>query len=151
VKSVVLSYPYPGAPINYLYDPKIQAINQPLLDQAMDGMRFQLLGGYGWHPSDSGNTIGPAPLKPHSVQALFGYSFYGYPTDGRQLQILIHSNLVSDLREFLVRYRVGTVVVFPLGSHPSAVVSRLTAVLGTPSKVDGATAWFNVGRILRVR
>ena len=64
--SVVLAYPYPNAPFIpagpggasvYTFAP----VNDVLLDQAVAGMPFKLVGGYGWRPT-KGTYGSPAPL-----------------------------------------------------------------------------------------
>ena len=148
--SAVLAYPYPDSPVfpgavGYSYLPRYQAINDPLLDQAAVGMPFKLIGSYGWRPAGSNaNTAGPSPLAPASVQALFDFAFYGVATRSGQGKLLVTSNLVADLREFVQKQDVDTVVVLPVGQHPATVVKFLTAAIGEPSHVKGATVWFDV-------
>ncbi len=144
VGSVVLAYPYPDA-LGGL-DPVPHGI---MLDQAVAGMRFKLIGGYGWFPSPRGtnNTVSPSVLKPESVQAIFDAAFYGNAT--AQMAPLSKSNLTA-LRVFLRKYDVQTVVVSPSGADPAAVVSYVTAVIGPPVESGGVTAWFHVKERLLV-
>lgn len=147
--SVVLAYPYPGAPFAptgprgttvYSFAP----VNNVLVDQAVAGMHFKLVGGYGWRPTKG--TFGsprPARLSPSSVQALFNVSFFGVATPA-QRRSLATSNAVADLRTFLRRYRISTVVVLPLGHDPAAVIRAVTAAIGAPVHEPGATVWFRV-------
>ena len=75
----VLAYPYPdfesNAPFALLYRP----IESVMLDQAVSGMRFNLIGGFGWFPASNGqgSISYPARLTPGSVQALFDSVYYG--------------------------------------------------------------------------
>ena len=73
---VVLAYPYPdfsGPSIFY------QTTHDIMLDQAVSGMRFKLIGGYGWFPSPTGEhgTTSPTTLEPNDVQELFDSAYYG--------------------------------------------------------------------------
>ena len=153
--SVVLAYPYPNSPVfpdafGYSLSQRYQAINDPLLDQASAGIPFRLIGSYGWRPDgSSGNTAGPSPLAPASVEALFDYEFYGVTTSAGQAHLLVAADLVTDLREFLRQHNVGTALVLPVGQHPAAVSAFLTAAIGAPTRVGGATVWFDVERRLK--
>jgi len=51
---------------------------------------------------------------------------------------------------FLRKYDVQTVIVFPRGRYPAAVVSYVTAAIGSPVESGGVTAWFHVKQRLRV-
>ena len=119
-----------------------------MLDQAVAGMRFKLIGGYGWFPSPTGThgTTSPSVLKPESVQAIFDAAFHGNATT--QMAPLSKSN-VTALRVFLRKYDVQTVVVSPSGADPAAVVSYVTAAIGSPVESGGVTAWFHVKERLR--
>lgn len=63
-------------------------------------MRFKLIGGYGWRPSQ-GKYDSPLPstLSPPSVEALFNSAFLGVTTDA-QAGLLARSDLTMDLRFF---------------------------------------------------
>ena len=141
--SVVLAYPYPqswqGGSGFY------QTVDDALLDQEVSGMRFKVVGGYGWWPipNVSYATPIPPPLEPFSVQTLFDASFFGTATPA-QSALLSRSDLTRDLRSFMHKHQVGTVVVLPVGQYPSIVTSALTAAIGPPSRSGGATVWFKV-------
>jgi len=148
--SVVLAYPYPDAPFLparpghpsvYTFAP----INNALVDQAVSGMRFKIVGGYSWRPTKG--TYGsphPSRLLPVSVPTLFTTSFFGY-ANPTETKILEHADLAADLRLFLRRYQVDTVVVLPLGHDPALVRAVLTAAIGPPTKeAGGALVWFNL-------
>jgi hypothetical protein len=57
--STVLAYPYPDVPVfpfrttGFSYSSRYQSVNDALLDQAVSGMRFKLIGGYGGGPKVS--------------------------------------------------------------------------------------------------
>jgi hypothetical protein len=146
--STVLSYPYPTAPdfssyrLPALFE-RYQAVNDPLLDQATSGMYFKLIGSYGWRPNGTYGYPGPSQLFPRSVETLFNVDFRGSTTP-EEARILVASNMTADLRSFMRRYHVDTVVVFPKGQHPKDVVAKVTAALGAPVHSHGATVWFRV-------
>ncbi len=154
--SVVLAYPYPTAPFLpsgphfsfvYTYGP----INNVLVDQAVSGMRFKLVGGYGWRQTKGRyGTPKPSRLSPPSVETLFTASFAGVasPPESRLLKT---ADLPTDLRKFLLRYHVSTVVVLPLGHYPYDVEGVVTSVLGAPVHVSKAAVWFQVQHRLRSR
>ena len=68
------------------------------------------------------------------------------------------NTLTKDLRTFLQRYDVQSVVVVPIGHvelineplqiRPTTVVSHLTAAIGQPEDVDGVKVWLHVGQRL---
>ena len=143
--SVVLAYPYPDFSGGlYFFAPY-----DIMLDQAVAGMRFKLIGGYGWFPSPRGtkSTVSPSVLKPESVQAIFDAAFHGNAT--AQMAPLSKSN-VTALRVFLRKYDVQTIIVLPTGAYPAAVVSYVTAAIGPPVKSGGVTTWFHVKQRLLV-
>jgi hypothetical protein len=149
--TAVLAYPYPddpdfpGTALGFSYSQRYQSVNDALLDQAVSGMRFRLIGGYGWRPSGAQNgTPGPSILPPQSVKDLFAFAFYGVTTGSGQAHVLVTSDLVSDMRTFLTMHHVGTVVVLPVGQHSATVTRFLTAAIGQPSHVKGALVWFDV-------
>jgi hypothetical protein len=125
--SVVLAYPYPDV-----------HSQQIMLDQAIGGMRFKLIGGYGSFPSPTGRygTTNPASLRPRAVQELFDGAFSGRPPPA--------GDLTPALRSFLRRYGVQVVVVVPTGDDPRLVVDRLTAAIGPPVHVGGTAVWLHV-------
>jgi len=153
--SAVLAYPYPGAPVfpgNFLgfsFSSRYQSVNDVLLDQAMSGIHFRLIGGYGWRPSGASyGSPDSSVLRPQSVRDLFDFEFYGVTTHSGQAELLVTSNLVADLREFVEKHDVDTVVVLPVGQHPGTVATFLTSAIGEPSHVNGAMVWFDVKRRL---
>jgi hypothetical protein len=145
--SVVLAYPYPdlaGTNTVSIYGP----VRSVMLDQAVAGMRFRLIGGYGWFPSPTGRggTTAPGLLEPQSVQALFDVGYYGGTTGQRAL--LSKRDVVADLRSFLRKFHVQTVLVVspPRGGprtfmKPEIVISRVTEAIGPPVQEGGVTLW----------
>jgi hypothetical protein len=144
VGSVVLAYPYPDSSGGRYFSHGI------MLDQAVAGMPFKLIGGWGWFPSPTGTsgTTNPSVLKPESVQAIFDAAFLGDVTT--QLDPLSKKN-VTALRVFLRKYDVQTIIVSPIGASPAAVVSYITAAIGSPVESGGVTAWFHVKQHLARR
>ena len=145
VGSVVLAYPYPDLSGSVFFAPP----HDIMLYQAVAGMRFKLIGGYGWFPSPTGahGTASPSVLKPESVQSIFDAGFHGNGT--AQTSPFSKTNERA-LRVFLRKYDVQTVIVFPTGASPAAVVSYVTAAIGSPVESGGVTAWFNVKQRLLV-
>jgi hypothetical protein len=143
--SVVLTYPYPTAPTkaSLLGSRNVAAVGDPLLDQAVSGMNFDLIGGYGWVPGTKRFTPSPSPLQPKSVETLFNVSFAGSASPAER-RILSKSDLTADLRKFLRKYHVGTVLVLPVGVDPANVVKHMTEAIGPPTHEQGITAWFDV-------
>ena len=141
--SVVLAYPYPQGwlPVPDMY----QTVNDALLDQAVSGMRFKLIGGYGWWPVPKATYATPTapPLAPQSVETFFSASYFGQETP-TQKALLSKSNLILDLRKFMDEYRVDTVIVLPLGKHPEVVVAQVSAAIGHPVHSGGVTVWYDV-------
>ena len=139
--SVVLTYPYPqyGLSAN-----GSQAADVGLLDQAVSGMRYKVVGGYGWWlvPNTSAPFTSPPPLRPLSVQALFDASFYGTAT-AAQAALLSTGDITRDLRRFIEQHKVDAVVVLPVGRYPSLVTAAVTAAIGAPTHSGGVTVWFN--------
>ena len=148
--SVALVYPYPGAVPKLIHGrpvtsyPFAEQVDDILLDQAVAGMRFRLIGGYGWMPPKRTDGVpDPTPLAPASVQALFDVSFYGSPTPAQQ-RLLATSSLTADLREFLLAHQVDEVIALPVGRHPERVVTAVTTAIGPPTRSGGATIWLHV-------
>ena len=140
--TVVLAYPYPKSPeIGHSYT---DLVDQALLDQAVSGMRFKLIGGYGWWPVPGATYASPDPpaLQPLAVEAFFESAFDGSASPA-QLALLSKSG-VHDLRQFMRDHHVGAVVVLPLGKNPAAVVNLVTAAIGPPVRSGGANVWIHV-------
>ncbi|MGH9081105.1 MAG: hypothetical protein ACRDYE_13735, partial [Acidimicrobiales bacterium] len=149
--SAVLSYPYADSPAPgvFSFSHRSQGINDVLLNQAVAGMPFKLIGSYGWRPSGGTNgTASPSQLYPVGVQALFDLAFYGVPTAPGQVSALAKGR-VGDLRVFLHQHHVATVVVLPVGQYPDMVRRVVTAAIGEPSEVDGVAVWYDVPRRLQ--
>jgi hypothetical protein len=143
--SVVLAYPYPDKTSTNslsIFFPT----HSVLLYQAIMGMPFKLIGGYGWFPRPTGHfgTTEPALLKPRSVEETFDTDYSGETSAARTVST---ASQTTDLRAFLRKYHVQTVLV--LHVQGSAVVTRyVTDAIGLPLKSGGVTVWYQVGKRL---
>jgi hypothetical protein len=138
-ESVVLAYPYPKSPlIGHSYTDRV---DQVLLDQAVSGMRFKLVGGYGWWPVPHGTSVtqDAPPLSPLSVETFFDSAYYGGST-AAQSAVLSQSH-ISDLRQFMKEHDVDTVIVLPVGKYPGSVIIQVAAAIGRPEKTGGVFVW----------
>lgn len=129
--SVALFYPYQK-------DPNLEG----MLAQAVTEMRFRIVGGLAFVPRPDGtSTAGPPNLRPDALVAVFLRAFYG-DTPRYALLPLLDRSTERAICEFLVRYRVATVVVEPLGADPGLAVGYLTASIGPPARLGGTWVWF---------
>ena len=139
--AAVLGYPYSGVPVypgtlvGFSFSPRYQSVNDVLLDQAVSGMKFRLIGGYGWRPSGAKyGTPDPSDLLPQSVKDLFDYAYYGVATSPGQTKVLVTSNLVADLREFVQKHHKYSWLCYP-----SANTLRLSQSSSLPPSVSRHT------------
>ena len=140
--SIVLAYPYPKSPeIGHSFTDRV---DQALVDQAVSGMRFKLIGGYGWWPVPNATYASPdpPPLQPLAVEAFFESAFYG-GSPPEQSAALSQSH-VHDLRQFMREHHVDTVIVLPIGKNPETVVHQVTAAIGPPVRSEGVNVWIDV-------
>ena len=141
--SVVLAYPYPRSPqIGRSYT---DLVDQMLLDQAQAGMRFDIIGGYGWWPvpDEPYATPNAPPLKPRGVEAFFDKAFYGRTPPGGAASPT-SGHIPVELRHFMAKHHVDVVIVLPLGRHPTKVVRQVTAAIGPPVVTGGVSVWLHV-------
>ena len=135
--SVVLTYPYP-------VDPELKG----MLDQAVAGMHFKIVGSSAFIPGPGGRAnLSAQFLPPLGLQALFYSAFTGGPVQSQYQPPLAQT--VSTIRTFLSTYRISTVVLHPVGADPGKVVRYMTASIGAPTHVGGVTQWFDVPARLR--
>jgi hypothetical protein len=134
--SVALTYPY-AAPLHA----------EPMVWQAVSGLRFSLIGGYALIPDSRGvPALFPSLLQPVDVeQFLFaaagGIPFYVSPT------VADNAALVRDTRIFLRRYRVGVVLVDTSEVHAGEIAGLFARTLGRPAvTAGGIDAWYRVQR-----
>jgi hypothetical protein len=121
-------------------------VDESLLDQSVTGMRFKLVGGYGWWPvrHEAYATPDAPPLNPTLVETFFDAEFYGRATPTEQTSIYrgaVSGALTADLRQFIRQHDVDTVVVLPLGKHPATVISVLATAFGPPTRSGGVDVW----------
>ena len=134
--STVLSYPYPTP-----------GAAQPMLWQAVSGMRYDLLGSYALNPGPGGDASQfPSPLAPGDVQRLF-YGEQGvHPMSGSPFPLAAHrSALVVSMRRFLTDHAIGTVLVARNAPNSEVVVAVMDAAMGRPPDRSGQIdAWYDV-------
>ncbi len=143
--STVLTYPY----TEDLWD-------TPMLWQADAGMTFSLLGEYAIITQPNGQ-VSPTPpvLSPAAMQTLFAAALGDAEPQGTGAATAtvqpppLTPALVTQLRAFLARYGVGTILVQHVGYDPDLVLTDLTRALGVaPSRVSGLYVWSGVQRDL---
>ncbi len=132
--TVAVTYPY-GAPLHA----------EPMVWQAVAGMRFSLVGGYTLVPDGHGGTsLFPSLLRPLAVEQFLleqdgGVPFYVSPP------IADDAGLVDGVRRFVRRYGVGVVLVDPSVAHAGTVERLITRALGRPPVSEGGIdAWYDV-------
>jgi len=141
--SVVLTYPY-----------DIDPDNEAMLWQEETGMRFAILGGQASTPGAGGRaTSNVAQLFPPQLQQLFRAAMFGDQKPDGAVAPPLDPPTIAAIREFCVRYDIGTVLVQPVGVKPLVVVRYLTAALGRPPAASGGIdVWYGVradaGRLL---
>ena len=113
--------------------------------QAVTDMRFSLIGGYALIPGAGGTpSLFPSSLQPPSVQQFLINEAGGVPFSA-SAPVADDDNLARDVRHFVLRYRVGVVLV-DRATRRSAQVDRLmTRALGMAPVVGGGMdAWYDV-------
>ena len=140
--NVVLTYPYVDSQSTSIFW-RLFPAQSAMLDRAVAGMRFRLIGGYGWFPSSTGHfgSTSPALLEPQSVQAFFDVSFSGGTS--KQRVWLSKSDLTRDLRVFF-RDNVQTVTIVDPLENWRTIVRQVSAAIGSPSRVGGVILWAHV-------
>jgi hypothetical protein len=145
--SVVLPYPYPdmSGPDIYFVPP-----HNVMLEQAASGMRFKLIGGYGWMPSPTGShgAASPAALYPRSVQEVFDAAYWA---SSSEKPLLSRASATADLRALLTKYDVNAVILQPVGGDPTAVLRYVTGAIGCPVYFPDVAAWTHVKQRLAER
>jgi hypothetical protein len=139
-RSVVLTYPFAVSPDD-----------QAMLWQALDGYRFNLIGGYALIPDAQGKpSPWPPQLEPVSVQAALGYEALGPAGYLTSAAPDLGPSLVAQTRAYLRIHHVDDVIVDPaLGNNGALVAGLFQRALGKPSeKISGVLVWQHVGRRL---
>jgi hypothetical protein len=136
----------PGAvAITYPFAAPLYA--QPMVWQAVTGMRFSLIGGYALIPDAHGvPVLFPSLLTPVSVEDFLINQVGGIPFYN-SAPVADNGTLVNEIRRFIRQYRVGVVLV-DTGAVNSGTVSRLySRVFGvSPVSSGGIDAWYDVQR-----
>ncbi|MFZ0249986.1 MAG: hypothetical protein WAL61_08565 [Acidimicrobiales bacterium] len=136
--SVTLTYPYPD-------NPNVQG----MLWQATAGMRFRLMGGYAVVPGARRvASFDPFPPDLQMVPATLVGDYLGQAPG----LVVPGSSRASaeEVRSFLKRYQVRTVIAQRVGVNPSAAYALIESALGTPPRhTGGVDVWFDVPADLR--
>ena len=144
---VVLSYPYPdaGGPDIFFQTPKSM-----MLEQVASGMRFKLLGGFGWFPAatPSHSATSPPSLSPISVQEILDGAYWNLSSEK---SLLSQTSATADLRAVLAKYDVDAVILQPQGAEPADVVRYVTATIGCPVYYPDVAVWLHVKQRLADR
>ena len=133
--SVTLISPYPSV-----------AEVQPQLWQAVAKMRFRIIGGYALVPGSRGApTNFPQILRPRQVeQFLWAHATGGAPYPMGPVP-KDSNELACQLRSFLLRYRVASVIATPANAQPGPIDALYTRAMGPPTYTGGGVmAWFGV-------
>jgi hypothetical protein len=117
--SVVLTYPY-----------ATPQFSEAMAWQAIDGIHFDLLGGYANIVHDGVDNRWPVVLSPPYPEELFAYSDSG---DKLPLPSPTTTADIAELPAFLTKYHVGAVVYWATGAFKAAIHQYLTMALGPPS------------------
>ena len=138
--SVVLTYPYSQ-----------NIINGPMLDQAVAGMRFRLIGGQVTVPNPHGRGQSVRPLAPRGVFDIFAHGYLGQdllslynvpvgPMPERGV------STTAMLRAFVRTHDVDVIVMEFSGADPLAVVQRLNDAFGKGNvRRESNLIWWKVG------
>jgi hypothetical protein len=131
--STVLAYPYPLLPID-----------QSMLWQATNGMRFKLVGGYIQNVDPTGHESEfPALLPEPSIQEWLA------DEQGEQSLMTVpwpSASIVTskDIRDYLKQNKIGSVIIDPHETNAAIVSKAFGDVLGPPQKSPGVLFWNNV-------
>lgn len=142
VNSVTLFYPYATGYMG--------AADHPMLDEAVDGFRYRIIGAYVCLGNRYGADPGVAPLDPIQLPTVFIREFAGVakgwvPTTTAWLPPLPQNDAATAdaFRRFVRRYHVATVVVEGAQSRGAeAVVKYLVRAFGAPNSRDGGAVDF---------
>lgn len=127
------------------------ATNAPMAWQAIDGMRFRIVGGYATVPGPTGS--GTFHVNPTKALSLLDLAVIGVGTGALVTNPTSASTFAvracEAVPEVLRKFSVNAVVVWPTGMYQSLVSDFLRPVLGAPSRHFGqALAWYDVQRAL---
>lgn len=126
--SVVLTFPFTVSP---------NATS--LYWQVRTDFRWRMIGGEAIVPTRrgraSGYPIGDPPLPVDQ--------FLTYWSGGTSRLPVMGPRLVAQLRSFLARNNVGTVVLDPSAAHAAAVLTLFAATMGPPRREGGVDVWWH--------
>ena len=127
--SVVTSYPFPSS---------AAVDSQPLVWQAVDGMRFRLAGGYVKVPGPGTGVLGTGP--PGSATWTLDDLTLASPSHARSLVVTPHQ--IRQLRTALRSWKTAYIVVVDRGRAPTEAAAVFTAATGrVPRVVHRAWVW----------
>ena len=121
--------------------------NAPMAWQAMDRMKFRIIGGYATVPNPAGG--GNFHVAPTEALTLFDLAVSaagsGTLATNTSTASALAVHACEAVPEVLREFSVNAVVVWPSGSHQSLVSNFLKPVLGMPSRHFGqALVWYGV-------
>jgi hypothetical protein len=132
---IVLAYPYPAG-----------QNDDAMLWQAADSMGFRLIGGTLLVPDATGAaSFDPFPRGGEAVAAALVGSDLGVGPSSLSPGVPTAPPSTAQVRAFLVRFGVSTVLFHPTGADPSAARRLFVDALGPPDvSTGGVDAWFDV-------
>jgi hypothetical protein len=132
---VVLAYPYPAG-----------GNDDAMLWQAGEGMGFRLIGGTLLVPDATGAaSFDPFPLGAEAVPAALVASYLGVSPAAVSPGVPATPPSTSEVRAFLVKFGVSTVIFHSAGVDPAAAHLLFVDALGPPDVTTGGVdAWFDV-------
>ncbi|MGO9206090.1 MAG: hypothetical protein ACLQBX_07865 [Candidatus Limnocylindrales bacterium] len=137
--SVVLTYPFAVTPDD-----------QAMLWQEAVHFRWKLVGGYALIPGPDGTVRSQPPaLPPLRVQEFLAWAESGNTNSHPMTTLTLDGRLVADLRLYIRRYGIGTVVFDPVGRRPALALALFERALGTPTSIGGVDVWFQTARLAR--
>ena len=123
--SVVLAYPLPAFPDD-----------RAMIWQAVDEMRFSLLGGYGIRPGLRGRTVrSPFLNQPTVVPQTFIDLAAGRPVDAFTF------SFTSKLPSFIRAAHVGAILVDGRAARAAEIVRVISSTIGRPIRLSGFDLW----------
>jgi hypothetical protein len=122
--STVVTYPFPDNP------------STPMSWQALDAMRYKLVGGEVISPEPDGRATFYGTYSDVTAVSLLAYTGGKLPP--------MNSPFIRDVRLDLQVYDAGTVIVAPIGREWPWIVKMYEAALGVaPQHTGGAYVWFH--------
>jgi dolichyl-phosphate beta-glucosyltransferase len=128
-QSVVTSYPFPAS---------ADVTSQPMVWQAVDGMRFKLAGGYVKVPGSGTGVLGTGPAGSatwtlDTLTLASADSARTFPTTPLQIRLL---------RKAIRSWKTAYIIVVDRGTVPTEAAGLFTAATGRmPQVVDRAWVW----------